>query len=294
MEFVDAPARRPLLATNIEPDEISSASYDIGVFVEANGPRASFVERELQPRLRLRVAVPRGGKTTDADIYNGLRRAAPKSGVIRVLVDYSDMSPAEYAAVFNWAELASPHGAEIDMVYAESDYDKAHPPLMIDSILAVPGCEGNPVLGRQTVGLFGLGYDGPVALGVLDRLEPDVVFAVVANPGSTEDAAERASRFNKPFLENHADVRVDLPISHVATTVRYMQELVAPYIGAANVVAVPLGPKPHALAAQILSRSYPRDIACLYVTGRRVEGVTAIPTGRFVTTRVSYRNGSLD
>lgn len=293
MEITAPPTRTPLLARDLDPGAISSISYDISISAEAIGPRASVVEDVFHPEAGTRIIVSKGGRG-DAEVYEALRRMSIESRPLRVLVDYSDMSPADYAAVLNWAELSSPHGADIDLIYAESDYDKDHPPLMIDEILAVPGCEGGALPGRETVGLFGLGYDGPVALGVLDRLEPDRVFAVVADPGSTEDAAERTTALNETFLRRHTDVRVDLPISHAAATARYMQELVAPYIGVANVVAVPLGPKPHALASQILSRSYPRDIACLYVTGRRAERVMAIPTEQFAVTRVSYRHGSLD
>lgn len=285
-----------LFAHDIDLDDITSTRYDLCLYAAADAPRSRSVADEIKPQTAREILVTRNGIDSDLEIYNALNRAEAASAAdpLTILIDYSSLAPPDYAAVFNWAGLHATHAVSIDFVYAESDYDQEHPPLMIDHILTVPGCEGGASLERSTVALFGLGYDGPVALGVLDRLEPDWVYAIIADPGSTLDAKSRAEAKNKTFLDNHADLRVNLPISHVASTVQYMHEIIAPHIERDNIVLVPLGPKPHALAAQILSRLYPKEIACLYVRGERKGRVTAKPTGRYVKTRVLYGDGSLN
>jgi hypothetical protein len=94
--------------------------------------------------------------------------------------------------------------------------------MVIDDILCVPGCEGGPVPLAKAVAVFGLGFDGLPPLCVLDRMEPDVVYAFLASPAAFDDYPERARQANKTLIEDHARVTLELPLDSVEATFRML------------------------------------------------------------------------
>jgi hypothetical protein len=245
--------------------------------------------RRGRPSLYIRDSPEPLSGSDESPLYHELQSLTElkKLDSIRLLVDYSSMSRLWFNGVLNWIRH-TPHlpPVTVDFVYALGRYRTEYHPLLINDILLLPGCDAELSQSRKTITLFGLGFDGTVALSLYERLEPDVVYAFYASPGASPGDEQTALTANERLLSSIARGKLGLPIRSVSSTVRQLRELVAPALGVDNIMVVPLGPKPHALAAMLLSRMHPRDIACLRVRGSRSEVVNVQATGELVITRV--------
>ena len=96
----------------------------------------------------------------DSEIYRqlcNLSSCMPEE--IRLLVDYSSMSRLWYAAVINWARFVPRiKSVEIDFIYSIGRYERTLIPMVINDILAIPGCEGGSLRFTKAVAVFGLGF----------------------------------------------------------------------------------------------------------------------------------------
>ncbi len=226
----------------------------------------------------------------DRLIYDAIDSSVDlKRPVIRILVDYSSMPRLWYAGVLNWARFGD-HGTEIaiDFIYSVGEHRHEVKPMVIDDILCVPGCEGGPVPLSKAVAVFGLGFDGLPPLCVLDRMEPDVVYAFLAAPAAFADYPEKARQANKTLIEDHARVTLELPLYSVEATFRMLGELIEPHRKEADITVIPVGPKPHVLAGMLLALRY-EEVACLRVTGRRPSLENVDASGSMVCTRVEFK-----
>jgi hypothetical protein len=138
------------------------------------------------------------------------------------------------------------------------------------------------------VAVFGLGFDGLATLCVLDRMEPDVLYAYLASPAPFDDYPARAQKCNQELIDKHARQTLRLPLASVERTYRNLAELVSPHLMEADISIIPMGPKPHVLAAFLLAMRF-EEIACLRVSGRRQRPERVGTTGEVVATRVQFR-----
>jgi hypothetical protein len=226
----------------------------------------------------------------DSPIYGALRPLLAETGrPLKVLVDYSSMSRLWYAAALNWARFSDYSGdVLLDFVYSVGAHRDTLAPLVIEDILSIPGCEGGPVPLFKAVAVFGLGFEGLASLCVLDRLEPDIVYSYLASPAAFPDYPDRTRRNNQELLDNYSRVNLELPLASVATAYRLLGELIEPHRADADITLVPMGPKPHVLAAILLALRF-EEIACLRVSGGRGTPEEVSSTGEIVATRVHFR-----
>ncbi|MCH8045607.1 MAG: hypothetical protein IID44_17995 [Planctomycetes bacterium] len=222
----------------------------------------------------------------DGIVYEYLQRLANAGAErIRVLVDYSSMSRLWYAAIINWARFVpSVESIEIDFVYSIGRYEPELIPIVIHDILPIPGCEGGSLRFSKTVAIFGLGFYGAMADCVMEHLEPDTVYAFLASPGASEQYLSVVKKSNE-FLLSRADSVLEVPLTSVEMTVRYLTELVIPELPHSEVVLVPMGPKPHGLACILVSMQF-GDVSCLRVSAKRERTEQVPATGELLATRV--------
>lgn len=233
------------------------------------------------------------GSNDDQAIYEYIRRSLgrPRSAEVRILVDYSSMSRVWYAAVLNWARYASQFAKiYIDLTYSIGEHKDPVPPMVISDILSIPGCEGSATPLFRSVALFGLGFDGLASLCVLDRLEPDTVYAYLASPSSFSDYPSQARFNNQELIERHARGTFGLPLDSVEQVFGQLAEIIAPHRREADITAVPMGPKPHVLAAILLAMKF-EEVGCLRVSGRRERHEPIAASGQVVCTTVEFRHG---
>jgi hypothetical protein len=208
---------------------------------------------------------------------------------IKVLVDYSSMSRLWYTAVLNWARFASvPRSLEIDFVYSVGTHREPYPSMVINDILCIPGCEGSPVRLSKSIAIFGLGFEGFAALCVLDRLEPQEVYAYYAAPAAFEDYPQRTLSKNETLLQQTKHI-YPLPLSSVERTYSALAEITSAYRTDSDITLIPMGPKPHVLSAILLSMRF-KEIACLRVSGKGTKPEDVEATGETVVTRIQFRS----
>jgi len=212
-----------------------------------------------------------------------------RSRPLKLLIDYSSMSRLWYAAILNWCKFSSTSfSITLDFIYSLAKYDKSYPrSIVINRILAIPGFEGD-LLHDRIVSVFGLGYSGLMTQCILEQLEPDELYSYYASPGVSEDSENRVVNENRDIID-HSEHVLKLPIRSVETTVRYLAELVIPNIGKKGVILIPMGPKPHVLAALLVSVKH-NKVANFRVSTQRDKPEEIMPTGEILLTRVSLDN----
>ncbi len=226
----------------------------------------------------------------EAPIYEILSKLSQGKERLNMLVDYSSMSRLWYAGVLNWSRY-SPTKSQlvIDMVYTVGQYQGEPRPIMvINDILSVPGLEGRAVPSAKSVSIFGLGFDGFASLCVLDRLEPDDVYAYYAQPGAHAEYSERARSSNQEMISKHAIATLGLPLDSVELTFNHLSELTSPHLNASDITIIPMGPKPHVLAAILLAIRF-EQIGCVRVSSHRQPPINAVATGNIIATTVEFR-----
>jgi hypothetical protein len=299
-------------------DALAAEQYDVGVFSSGYEPRCTFVPRQLRGR-KIKNHVVLGFKELAAEkarkendayyrdqwgaeplavsadndfaIQRALNDVASRGGrLTRILVDYSSMSRLWYSGVLNWARFGNnADETTIDFAYSVGKYEEQDLPMEIEDMLSIPGCEGGPMRSRDSLAIFGLGFNPWASLSVLERLEADEVFAYIASPGASPDYPHRVRRLNKDFLE---EPRVkgnvfELPLRSAETSYRFLSELVIPHRLTDSITLVPMGPKPHVLASILVSMRFP-EVSCMRVSVKR-KPEKIVPTGEVLAARVTVR-----
>ncbi len=212
---------------------------------------------------------------------------------LKILVDYSSMSRLWYAGILNWINVAqAKRDIIVDMLYSIGEYCGEYPAMVINDILSIPGCEGLTVPFNKSVAVFGLGFDEHATLCVLDKLEADIVYAYLADPAAFDKYPRIALEKNKELIKI-ANTTLRLPLKSVETAYRYLTEVVMPHRQDSNIIFIPMGPKPHILAAILLSIKF-GDIICLRVSGKRANAADIRATGDIITTRLHFKASKLN
>lgn len=302
--------------TNQSVDEIVNRKYDIAIFASgyekrcpyfsrllkkkqiANVMLLGFSERERDPQRELNdlYFLENWGCTPlqmsgndETLLYSRLQKYGRETnGPLSIIIDISSMTRVWYAAILNWVRYGvEQRSVTLDFAYSVGQHIDDISPLVIQSITAVPGCEGVTDPLGKSVAVFGLGFDALATLCLLDRLEPDVVLGYYADPGAFSDYSARTVASNKEFINNFTEVCVGLPLDSVEDAFRGLSELISPYRQNASITLIPMGPKPHVLSAILMSMKFP-EITCLRVAGDRKKPDRVDTTGQLVCTRVEF------
>jgi hypothetical protein len=305
--------------SDIPVEEVVSSVYDVGFFASGYEERCTHVARLVPPtavnnpiilgfselfnerqRLENDLFFDKRWTTNrinisgndDQQVLVCLRAlVAPSLRRLRLLVDYSSMSRLWYSAILNWARYVEGLSEiTVDLLYSVGDHRKAkRTPMGIKDILALPGYEGATGPRANSVAVFGLGFDSLATLCVLDRLEPDICYSYYASPAAFDDYPERVRSANQEMIAAHSQRTLELPLSSVEQTFRYLVELITPHRGEANIIFVPMGPKPHVLATLLVAMRF-REVGCLRVSGQRTAPEDVGTTGAVVATRMEFRS----
>ena len=225
----------------------------------------------------------------DRPIYEALGDLESASGLVRILVDYSSMSRDWYAALLNWLATTEIRSrASIDFAYSIGTTIAPYEPLPVLSVTSVPGFEGLSLKARVVL-VLGLGFDAIAPLAVLEQMEPTRVLAFIAAPGAAETYVQESLRANEALLREFVDERdlLRLPLGDVSRSVSLLSEVAAPLLAHHRVVFVPMGPKPHILAALLTCLKLP-EAGVLHVRSQRTRADRLSPTGEVIANRVSW------
>lgn len=278
-------ARASHIATLLDPSRVAAA---VAFGFDSSLEEGSRLANDAVFRSRWKVEPVVLSNQAETEIYRFLTEAFGSSKRLRLLVDYSSMTRFWYAAILNWIRFREPcELVEVDFAYCAGEYSTAIPPLQINDILSIPGCEGNTASAGPSVTLLGLGFDNNSVQCVLDDIEPDVVRPFIAGGAARASYVEQVKRANEELLER-CPGSLEFPLESVATTLTLLGEVVAPYVESYNISIVPLGPKPHVLASILLALTFPQ-VAALHVSGQRFPPWDALPTDLVIGTRIQFR-----
>jgi len=151
------------------------------------------------------------------------------------------------------------------------------------NVLPVPGLHGINNPASHTALVLGLGFEGLKARQIITQLQPDCVCLLLPDPGFIPDYTKKAAEENKHVLamirgsieaaevfakSELGDSRlgrrfvcdriISAPAGDLVTTLNVLAEATAHFPPNANVLMVPTGPKPHAIAMALLAASVER------------------------------------
>lgn len=127
-----------------------------------------------------------------------------------------------------------------------------------NTITWVPRLWGRPDPSLLRTFVFLLGFEGERSYDVFYRCEPDLVKAVIANPGYKDEYVDipvsRNARFLEEagLLERNSNTLHNVIYAHASNPVdiwKKLESLVQAEQGKSNIVFIPLGPKAHAIGA---------------------------------------------
>ncbi len=303
---------------DITLESIRNYSYDLGVFASGYESRCQFVSEQLEIvnvnkqlvfgfkheinnkirsdsnnhfKKKWRKTPEILSTDNDMDIYSVLNKIREPSSNIpkRILIDYSSMSRTWYAAILNWIRFQEfTKDVIVDLVYSAGPYyDTEVPPIAVKNILPLPGCDGASGTAVKSIAIFGLGFEGFAPLCVLDKLQPDEVFSYLASPAFYAVHTETARKKNQELI-NRTKATLELPLHSVETTFLKLAEVISPYLNGEDVIFIPMGPKPHVLAAILLATQF-KQVTCLHVNGLALKPSDVTASGDAVSTRLLFK-----
>lgn len=150
----------------------------------------------------------------------------------------------------------------------ESQLDKTHTHFSegIREDIKVPFYEGLPDYSKPWKYIFLLGFEGERSLSILKLNEPTSCEVVVASPGYEEKYDKVPLVQNECFLYELSYKEKDIIYADIGNVVDLLckfEEIYSKIEGKMNLCIVPLGPKPHALAAGIFGMIH-TEISIMY------------------------------
>ncbi|QLK63189.1 hypothetical protein GE278_04460 [Enterobacteriaceae bacterium Kacie_13] len=228
-----------------------------------------------------------------SEIQKALSEIISKANIpeLKILIDYTSMSRAWYAAILNYLVNFCELRVTVDLIYATAVYKNLDLNVELGELRIIPGCEGISLTKRHNAAIFMLGFDryGPQRL--YNLLNPNKCFGIMAAPAATYDYENTCLEKNKDFISHYLggeDKLIKLPINSIATCYDNMSQMLSPLRAEYNVSIIPFGPKPHILAAILCSFNYP-NVTCLYSEYIRNETTKVESSGDFVISRLHVK-----
>lgn len=224
---------------------------------EANGQVVDVSETHYRERLAAQVsAAAYAWQESGGASLRGPRRA------LRVAVDISSMTRQRLADTFLAIYFDSGVAVDVDWLYAPATYSgsgEGNPVIRVNQPLR--GFEGWGDPDSPLSCVLGAGFEGELALGVVDDLEPSSTW-VFLPVGYSKRHDSQLLRRNEPLLSaaNEAQVveyRLDRPLETLLKLEALVERLVAP----GRAVLIPLGPKLFALLAMVIGASNRTDVS---------------------------------
>ncbi len=221
-------------------------------------------------------------------VYELLRNNLPQEGMVSILIDYSSMSRVWYAAIILWFRESRNLQPFLTFIYSEGKYTEeiAKKEVVIGDIRTVPGCEGEAYKHSRTASILGLGFYGYMSLCVCEQMEPDIIYTILTSENPVEGFDIANQEGNKELITRAADC-FRVPLLSVESAYRCMMDIATQHLAENDeVTIVPMGPKPHVLAA-ILAALTDRRICTLRVKHDDY-GEDIRPSGTIISTEVKF------
>ncbi|WP_412873967.1 hypothetical protein ACL00U_06375 [Curtobacterium poinsettiae] len=193
------------------------------------------------------------------------------AGLDEVTIDYSSMPRKVLAAIIGLLAHA-PRPLEARFIYSEPTFESSRAAALKDVNLTAgpvsPLFAGDARPLSAPIGLIlGLGMELHRGLGVVELLEPERIWAMVAD--SSDPSFSDAATANHASLFGEVDSvsLLSYPLNSISRSYAMLFSLISSASQKYRVVLVPSGPKPLALAAMIASLDVPGPRPALWRVG---------------------------
>lgn len=132
--------------------------------------------------------------------------------------------------------------------------------------IKIPFYEGIPDYSKPWKYIFLLGFEGERSLSILKLNEPASCEVIIAKPGYEKQYEDAPLNENECFLRELSYGEEDIIFTDIGDVVKLVdifENIFSKIQGKMNICIVPLGPKPHALAAGIFGLLH-TDISIMY------------------------------
>jgi hypothetical protein len=194
-------------------------------------------------------------KTIRRAVFDALQRPAePQRNM--VVVDYTAMPRVFYLGILDMVpQFPDRHFVFTYALGVYGQTERQFPISCVGTPRPVPGYEGLPLPERRKIYVFGLGFDGVGARALKETLEAERLAVFWAQPGATETSAKTTLEKNEDLI-SQAVLRIFVDIRDVTTAVQELRRLSHETKSSDKVIFVPVGPKPHILAAGIVTKEF--------------------------------------
>jgi hypothetical protein len=189
------------------------------------------------------------------------REGATQSATIRVWLDYTSMTRVWYAGALDFLRRVSAPAIErleLFLTYSPSQFAEPHAPTPNAHMGPIQGFSHLGLPNRRTALVVGLGYEAQRSLGLVEYLEPNLTYALLADPSVTPEFLRAATRNNRALLKRlPVDQVIRYDIADLQTTVSQLTSLTIGLNKDYRVILAPLGPKPFTLACLLVASRFP-------------------------------------
>ncbi|MCY1059056.1 hypothetical protein [Nannocystis sp. SCPEA4] len=176
----------------------------------------------------------------------------------RIFVDYSSLPKAVYGPLL--MEVFGHCRGKVEslsLVYVPGRHAAGvDGSRCIEGIWPLIGTEGRSLHLDSPAFVLGLGYDGILAEAVLDLFRIAHFSCIYADPGVEEGSVARTQEANVGVLER-SEIIATCPATSILEACERLEWISEWYRGRRDVVLLPLGPKPHVVAAILVACANP-------------------------------------
>jgi len=125
----------------------------------------------------------------------------------------------------------------------------------LDEISIVPSFGGSYHLGRRNLLILFLGFEGPRALAVYERYDPDRAVAVIGKPAYKEGWDKFSEKLNEHLLEQEDVGRKFASVSSPIMVSQLLDQLYLEYGKGHNILVCPMGTKMQAVGTYLFCKN---------------------------------------
>lgn len=211
-----------------------------------------------------------------------------------IVIDYSCMTKAWYYSVILYLSKKDLEFKNVTayFIYTPSKYSDPQDPKPNTEIAPLPGKYVVPTDKPKAL-IVCLGYEQNKAEGIIDHLDPKISYIFYTKPALDDKFVIELELNNKSILDDKSKIIIQYPFDDLLYLERQLTSIYLSLKKDYSVIIAPLGPKPFAFIAMMMSVKY-NDIDIWRVgSGSDINEYERKPleNGQFIVSKIFYENG---
>lgn len=212
-----------------------------------------------------------------------------------IVIDYSCMTKAWYYSVILYLSKKDLEFKNITayFIYTPSNYSNPQDPKPNTEIEPLPGKYVVPTDKPKAL-IVCLGYEQNKAEGIIDHLDPKISYIFYTKPALDDKFVKKLETNNKNILDDKSKIIVQYPFDDLLFLERQLTSIYLSLRHDYSVIMAPLGPKPFAFIAMMMSVKY-NDIDIWRVgSGSDINEYERKPLKKenLIISKIFYENGT--